>query len=136
MLTWFLLGLALAMPEIIVVTNWPWLKSKVIGNPIIELVFSLLFGMLVAKMMSIPAGVSIAIGNIFSTPITMFWYKYDPPTMWKNFVVKMQNTRSQLRTIKNVVLFPVRPIIRLIEAGRWVNHQYQVQVVARAKRGQ
>ncbi len=75
LLTYFFLGLAFAIPELIVVFNWPWLKQFIERNPILELGFSLALSAFLGWAMGVQTGVTLAVANVVSTVITLAVYK-------------------------------------------------------------
>ena len=76
-LMYALIGLAFAIPEIIIVFNCPPLKRFIEKNPIIELVFSLALSYILALVMGTGAGVTIMVANVVSTIITLLFYHWD-----------------------------------------------------------
>jgi hypothetical protein len=77
LMTFFFVGCALAVPELILVFNCAPLRRFIERNPIIEMVFSLALSALLAWAMGLGVGVTLAIGNIFSTAITLAFYHFD-----------------------------------------------------------
>ena len=72
--TYFFVGLAFAIPELIVVYNCPPLKRFIERNPIFELVVSLGLSILLATAMGVGVGVTLAVANVFATVITLAVY--------------------------------------------------------------
>jgi hypothetical protein len=77
LMTYFILGMAFALPELVIVYNWPWLKQLIHRNPIAELVFSLGLSVVLAAVMGVGVGVTLAVANIMSTFITLAVYHLD-----------------------------------------------------------
>lgn len=71
---YFMVGVALAIPEITIVKQFPGLYALMKRYPIFEISFSLGLGILMAWAMGIQGGVTFAVGNVFGTMITKVWY--------------------------------------------------------------
>jgi hypothetical protein len=71
LMTYFMAGIAFAVPELIIVYNCKWLKKFIESNPIWELGFSLALSWALAAIMGLGVGVTVAIANVFSTGITL-----------------------------------------------------------------
>lgn len=125
--TYFIIGVALSIPEIILVNHTPWLKKMTrtgirwwrinIPGPVFEILFSLGFGMLVAIAVGIGPGVTFAAANVFSTIISKM--VYDLEIMERCAVMKKKyfaTKASILGTKAQVIEFfvAVRQIFRII----------------------
>lgn len=101
LITYFFVGLAFAIPELILVYNWAWLKNFIEKNPIIELVFSLMLSVLLAKVMGIGFGVTLAVANVFSTVITLAFYHWKVKERYENTVNTVRTTKARVTKTAN-----------------------------------
>ncbi len=97
LITYFFVGLAFAIPELILVYNWPWLKHQMERNPIIELVFSLMLSVVLAKVMGIGFGVTLAVANVMSTGITLAFYHWKVKERYEAKVTGYRNTKLKIK---------------------------------------
>lgn len=123
--TYFVLGFAFAMPEMIIVYNWPWLKRFVESNPIKELLFSLGLSVVLAAAMGVGAGVTLAVANVFSTFITLAAYHLHVVENFKAFVAACRIAKKNITTtlsefaalihfMLRIVTFPFRAIAAVL----------------------
>lgn len=129
---YFMVGVALAIPEVIFVQNIPQLKKITESNAIVEIMFSLVFGFGIGFMMGIEGGVTFAVGNVFSTIITKFIYNFKIMDkiiafkQWRHDAMSgissaMQTVTACLQAMKvllNVIFFPFVLIHRLSERAK------------------
>ena len=101
LITYFFVGLAFAIPELVLVYNWAWLKNFIEKNPIIELIFSLMLSVLLAKVMGIGFGVTLAVANVFSTMITLAFYHWKVKERYENAVNNVRATKAQVKKTAN-----------------------------------
>lgn len=101
LITYFFVGLAFAIPELILVYNWAWLKNFIEKNPIIELVFSLMLSVLLAKVMGIGFGVTLAVANVFSTVITLAFYHWKIQERYNATINTVRTTKAQVKKTAN-----------------------------------
>lgn len=138
--TYFMAGVAFAIPELVIVYNCNWIRRLIERNPIIELTFSLALSWALAAVMGIGVGVTIAIANVISTAITLFFYHFHVienyqkvATKTKQNKAKMQTILDDVHTVVHVISAPfrlVRAILHWIAEGiRWCQ-----RMGARAKR--
>lgn len=136
--TYFVLGLAFALPELIIVYNCPPIKRFIEQNPIAELVFSLGLSVVLAAVMGVGVGVTLAIANIMSTFITLAVYHLHLIERYQAFVagarVAKTNVSTTLNEIRdlihfmwNVIMFPPRVIMSVLrvlnEGAAWLNRK-------------
>lgn len=107
LMTYWIVGLAFALPELIIVYNWPWLKRTIEQNPIAELIFSLMLSVALATVMGVGVGVTLAVANVMSTLITLAVYHLD-------LVGKYQRTHSALHNFKVQATTTMREFSELI----------------------
>ena len=98
LLTYMVIGLAFALPELILVMFCPPLRRFIQKNPILELVFSLALSALLSFVMGIEAGVTIMVANVFSTIITLIFYHLHLEEKWRAYKVWKSNA---IWTIRN-----------------------------------
>jgi hypothetical protein len=101
LITYFFVGMAFAIPELILVYNWPALKRFIEKNPIIELVFSLMLSVALAKVMGIGFGVTLAVANVFSTAITLAFYHWKVKERFDSTVNSVRTTKAAVKKTAN-----------------------------------
>lgn len=142
LITYFFVGLAFAIPELVLVYNWKWLKNFIEKNPIIELVFSLLLSVVLAKVMGIGFGVTLAVANVFSTMITLAFYHWKVKEKYENTVNTIRTTKARvhktanefseiIHTLNILIVGPFRLLARLC---RQINAYFAWLRTWRAKR--
>lgn len=134
----FLVGVTFAIFEVTLVRNIPALKRWIEKSPILELVFSIALGVFVGRIMGIPAGVTITIGNLFGTFITKTIYSLKLIDRWEIARVKAQAAKVSakatvtefqeiIHTIWLVVTAPFRLctwILRKLNSGAAVLNRH------------
>jgi len=119
---YFMVGAALAIPEVTMVMQFPKLYELMKHNAIFEVCFSLGLGVLVGLAMGIQGGVTFAVGNVFGTMITKTIYSLRIIEHCRAIKAGLHRRRIQIgemvdtlsdlvRTIKNILGFP-RKVIR------------------------
>lgn len=101
LVTYFFVGLAFAIPELILVYNWPWLKQFIERSPIIELIFSLMLSVALAKVMGIGFGVTLAVANVMSTVITLAFYNWKVVDKYNHAVDTVRTTKAKVNKTAN-----------------------------------
>ena len=144
LITYFVLGLAFAIPELIIVYNCAPLRRFIEANPILELTFSLGLSVVLAKVMGIGFGVTLAVANVMSTIITLAFYNLHIMDHWHATVETWRNTKAQVKTvfaqfsaiIHVLYLLIVGPFIILSKILKGTNAALEStnKVLARAKR--
>lgn len=137
LMTYWIVGLAFALPELIIVYNWPWLKQRIEQNPIAELVFSLTLSVALATVMGVGVGVTLAVANVMSTLITLAVYHLDLVGKYKRAHASWNATSTQIKTTLRefselihmtwkIFMFPIRVlayIARTLNKGAsWLNN--------------
>ena len=141
LMTYFMAGIAFAVPELIIVYNCKWLKKFIESNPIWELGFSLALSWALAAIMGLGVGVTVAIANVFSTGITLAFYHLDvinrykrATTTYKTTKVKLQSTLDDIHIIFHALAAPfklLKLVLHWIALGiSWISHP----TIGRAKR--
>lgn len=138
--TYFMAGIAFAIPELVIVYNCAWLRRFIESNPIFELVFSLALSMVLAWAMGIGVGVTVAIANVFSTGITLFFYHFKVVERFQRVKLKTQTNKAKMQQ----TLDDIHTIFRFLSAPfrlvKWIFHvlaqgiRWLEKVGARAKR--
>lgn len=122
LVTYFWVGVAFAIPELVIVNNWPWLKTMLDRNPIVEIIFSLVLSIVFGAAMGIGSGVTFAVGNVFSTMITKVIYSLHLLDKWREFKVAWTRFHAQVKQtaaefaqiihiVLAVLLFPVKVFV-------------------------
>lgn len=144
LMTYWIVGLAFALPELIIVYNWPWLKRTIEQNPIAELVFSLLLSVVLAGVMGVGVGVTLAVANVMSTLITLAVYHLDIVGKYKRAHNGWNSTKDQVKTtlrefselvhfVWSLFMVPIRITAfifrQLNKAAAWTNaHTHKTSV--------
>lgn len=132
LMTFFFVGCALAVPELILVFNCAPLRRLIERNPIIEMVFSLALSAVMAWAMGLGVGVTLAVGNIFSTAITLAVYHWNLQEKWKglNMFFKRQRQRvdATMQELRDVIHFVhtliFAPWNGFMSCVRWYNSHF------------
>ena len=122
LMTYFVLGLAFALPELIIVYNCPPIKRFIERNPIAELVFSLGLSVVLAAVMGVGVGVTLAVANIMSTFITLAVYHLDLIGKFQranrgissaksSFKTTMQELQDLIHFVWSIFMFPIRVVM-------------------------
>ena len=107
--TYFFVGIALCIPELVLVNNIPWLGRLLGKNAVVEIIFSLALGIVVGKAMGISGGVTFAIGTVFATMITKFVYSTHMLEHYSKARSRVVENREQI----------VASLVKLRKAAIW-----------------
>jgi len=110
---YFMVGVALSVPEITLVMQFPKLHAFMRKYPIFEVTFSLFLGVLVGLAMGIESGVTFAVGNVFGTMITKFIYAF-------RLIERCRATKIAIAHRKQQVGEMLDTLSDLVKAIRWV----------------
>ena len=127
--TYFWVGVAFAVPELVIVNNIPSLRLYLKRNPIAELIFSLGLGVLFGLAVGITGGVTFIIGNIFATVITKVVYALDLMEKWKvlraatiRFVASTKRKWNEFNALITVIWRIISlPFVIVFKSLRWLN---------------
>lgn len=119
LITYFVLGLAFAIPELIIVYNCAPLRRFIEANPILELTFSLGLSVVLAKAMGIGFGVTLAVANVMSTIITLGFYNLHIMDHWHNMVESWRNLKVQVKRVF-VEFSAIIHVLYLLVAGPFI----------------
>lgn len=118
---YFMVGIALAIPEITLVMQFPKLYELMKKYPVFEVTFSLALGVLVGSAMGISSGVTFAVGNVFGSMVTKFIYAMRliercrrTKTAFQHRKIQVTKTLDDLSdlvsSVKLIVSFPAKLI--------------------------
>lgn len=117
---YFMVGIALAIPEITIVMQFPKLYALMKKYPIFEITFSLGLGVLVAWAMGIEGGVTFAVGNVFGTMVTKAIYSLRLIERCRNTKQAYAHRKQQAAEILDTLSDLVRIIRAIISFPRRV----------------
>lgn len=128
--TYFMAGIAFAVPELILVYNWAALKRFIERNPIFELIFSLALSWALAMLMGIGVGVTVAIANVFSTGITLFFYHFQVVEKYKRIKTKTSENKAKMQEVLDDIHTVVHAVAAPFRLVKWILHRIALIIKA------